>query len=102
MGIALAEEVILVPLEERQHVVPAPAGEPELAPMIVIGGLPAHIDHGVDRGRAADHLAPRISEAAAVEARFRLSLKAPIRAGIADREQIPDGDVKPDPIVASA
>ena len=34
--IAFAEEMIFVLLEERQHVVPAPAGEAELAPVIVV------------------------------------------------------------------
>ena len=67
---ALAEKMILVLAEERQHVVPAPAGEPKLAPVIVIGRLAAHIDHGIDRGRAADHLAARIIQAAAVESRL--------------------------------
>ena len=99
---ALAEEVIFVPLEIGQHVVPAPAGKPELAPMIVIGGLAAHVDHRVDRRRAADHLAARIIEAAAIEAFLRLGLEAPVRARIADREQIADGNMKPNPIVAAA
>ena len=57
MMLALAEEMILQPPEYRQHVVIAPAGEPKLAPMIVIGGLSAHRDHGVDGRAAADHLA---------------------------------------------
>src|SRR2546429_22346 len=43
-----AEKMVLMPAEERQHVVGAPAGEPKLAPVVVIGGLAAHIDHGVD------------------------------------------------------
>ena len=99
---ALAQEVIFVPLEKRQHVVPAPAGKPELAPMVVIGGLAAHIDHGVDRGRAADHLAARIVQAAPVQPRLRLGLEHPVGARIADREQVADRNVKPDPIVAAA
>src|SRR5207302_5589992 len=66
--VARAEEMMLVLLEVGQHVVPAPAGEAELAPVIVIGRLPAHVDHGVYGGRAADHLAARIVEAASVEA----------------------------------
>ena len=66
---ALAEEMILQPPEQRQHVVIAPAGEAELAPVVVIGGLSAHRDHGVDGGRAADHLAAGIGQRAAVEAR---------------------------------
>ncbi len=41
--------MVLVALEERQDVVPAPALEAELAPAVVIGGLAAHVDHAVDR-----------------------------------------------------
>ena len=52
--------VILRPLEQRQHVVPAPAPVAELPPVIVVGRLPAHVDHAVDRGAAADHPAARI------------------------------------------
>src|SRR5205823_4273533 len=78
------------------------AGEPELAPMVVIGGLAAHVDHGVDGRGAADHLAARIVEAAAVEALLRLGPEHPVRARIADGEEIPDGDVEPDPIVLAA
>ena len=48
MRLAGPEKMVLVPAEERQHVVVAPAGEPELAPVVVIGGLAAHVDHGVD------------------------------------------------------
>ena len=102
MCVALAQEVIFVLLEVGQHVVPAPAAESELAPMVVVGGLAAHVDHGVDRRRAADRLAARITEAAAVEAFLRLGLEAPVRARVADGEQIADRDVKPDPIVAAA
>ena len=100
--LAFAEEMIFVALEIRQHVVPAPAAQAELAPVIVVGGLAAHIDHGVDRRRAADHLAARIIEAAAVEALFGLGLKTPVGARIADGEQIADRNVKPDPVVAAA
>ena len=100
--VAGAEEMILVPPEERQHVVPAPAGKPELAPVIVVGGLTAHIDHGVDGGGAADHLAAGIVEAAAVEPFLRLGLEHPVRARIADGEEIADRDVEPDPVVHAA
>ena len=94
--------MILMLAEERQHVVPAPAGKPELAPVIVVGRLPAHIDHGVDRGGAADHLAAGIVEAAAVEAFLRLGLEHPVRARIADGKKVADRDVKPDPVVHAA
>src|SRR6266404_4877337 len=65
--VARTKKMVLVPAEERQHVIGSPAGKPELAPMVIVRGLPAHVDHGVDGGRAADHLAARIVEAAAVE-----------------------------------
>jgi hypothetical protein len=99
---ARPEEIILMALEPGQHVVPAPAGEAELAPMIIVGGLAAHIDHGVDGGRAADHLAAGIVQAAAVEAFLRLGLEHPVRTRIADGEEIADRDVVPDPVVAPA
>ncbi len=67
--------------------------------MIVVGGLTAHVDHGVDGGGAADHLAAGIVEAAAVEPRFRLGLEHPVRARIADGEEIADRDVEPNPVV---
>src|SRR6516164_3501572 len=46
-----AKKMILMLSEEGQHVVPAPAGEAELAPMVIISGLATHVDHGVDGGR---------------------------------------------------
>ena len=97
-----SQKMMFVLLEDRQHVAPAPAGEPELAPMIVVRGLPAHVDHGIDRRRAADHLAARIGEAAAVEPLVRLGAEHPVGARIADREQIADRDVEPDPVVPPA
>lgn len=45
---AFAKEMIFKLLEGREHVVPAPAGQPELPPVVVIRCLSAHRDHGVD------------------------------------------------------
>ncbi len=100
--VGIVEEMLFVPLEIRQHVIPAPTGKPELAPMVVISRLPPHVDHGVDRGRAADRLAARIVEHATVKARLGLGLETPVRARIADGEQITDRNVEPDPIVRPA
>ena len=99
---ALAQKMIDVFAEERPHVVPRPARQPKLPPLIVIGGLAEHVDHAVDGGRAADHFTTRIIEAATVEARLRLGFQHPIGARIADGEQIADRNVKPDPVVAAA
>src|SRR6476661_10627840 len=54
MMLAFAEKMILQPPERRPDVVPAPAAKAKLAPMVVIGGLAAHRDHGVDGGGTAD------------------------------------------------
>src|ERR1700722_1970786 len=42
MRLAGAEEMIFVALEIRQYVIPAPAAQAELAPVIVVCGLAAH------------------------------------------------------------
>ncbi|MHC2685693.1 hypothetical protein ACVJDU_007257 [Bradyrhizobium diazoefficiens] len=70
--------------------------------MVVIGGLSAHRDHGVDRRAAADHLAAGIGQRAAVQARLGLGLEHPVRARIADREEVADRNVEPDPVVVAA
>src|SRR5271156_652882 len=53
MMFALAQEVILQPAEGRQDIAIAPAGQAELTPVVIVGGLSAHRDHGVDRRGAA-------------------------------------------------
>ena len=97
-----AAVIVLVALEERQHVVPAPALEAELAPAVVVGGLAAHIDHAVDGGRSAEHAAARIGDRAAVEPLLRRGLEPPVGARTADGEEIADRNVQPDPVVAAA
>ncbi len=61
--------VVLGALEHRQHVVPRPAAQPERRPVVVVGPLTAHVDHRVDRRAAAEHLAARVADRAAVQAR---------------------------------
>ena len=52
--------------EIGQHLGIGPAAQAELAPVVVIGGLAPHRDHGVDGGGATDHLAAGIGQRAAV------------------------------------
>ena len=94
--------VVLVFHEHRQHVVPAPAGQSHLAPAVVVARLATHVDHGVDGRGAAQHLAARIGELAPVEPRLGLRAEQPVRARVADGEEIADRDVEPDPVVAPA
>src|SRR3954465_5121066 len=93
--IADAEKMILMLLEDWQHVVPTPARETKLAPMVVVGSLAAHVDHGIDRGRAADHFTAGIVQCAAVKAGHCFGLEHPIRARIADRKQVADRNMEP-------
>ncbi len=50
--------------------------------MIVVGGLAAHIDHGVDGRGAADRLAARIVQRAPVQAGLGFGPEAPVGAGL--------------------
>jgi hypothetical protein len=100
--VAVAEEMVLERPEQRQHVVPAPAGEAELAPVVVVGGLAAHRDHGIDGRGAAQHLAAWIGEIAPGKARLGLGAVHPVRARIADGEEVADRDAEPDPVVVAA
>ncbi|MOA10443.1 hypothetical protein D3C78_1303320 [compost metagenome] len=43
-----AGEVVFTLLEQRQHVLPAPAGVAVGGPAVVVTGLAAHVDHAVD------------------------------------------------------
>ena len=102
MMLGIAVDMVLMLQEPGQHIAPSPAGQAELTPAIIIGRLPAHIDHRVDRGTAADHLAPRIGEPAPAETGLLDRLEHPVGARIADREEISDRDVEPDPVVLAA
>ena len=68
-------------LEVGQNVGIAPARITELPPMIVVGRLAAHIDHGVDGTRAAEQPAARPIHAPALHRRLRRRLVAPVVSG---------------------
>ena len=94
-GVGLERPLVLVLLEVGQHVVPGPAGIAHLPPQVVVARLAAHVDHAVDRRAAAEHAPARIVEAAAVEARLRGGLEAPVGARVAHQVEVADGDVDP-------
>src|ERR1700746_3419039 len=101
MMLRFAQKMIVKALEDWTHVIPAPAGEAQLTPVIIISRLSAHRNHGIDRGRTADPLAPRILQRPAVKARFALCLEHPVRPRIANGEKIADRNMKPDPVVVA-
>ena len=83
----LAVDRTLHALEIGEHVGERPAGRALLGPMVEVAGVTAHIDHAVDRRRAADHLAARRGENAAAEMRLGLGRKAPVVEAHAHRER---------------
>ena len=74
--------VVLGPLEVGQHLGPGPAGVARGRPVVVVARLAAHVDHGVDRARAAEHLAARLVAAAAVQPRLRHGLEGPVGGAV--------------------
>ena len=87
--------------EKRQDRIIVPALAAALAPAVVIGRRAAHVDHAVDRAGAAQHLAARLVERAAVELRLGLALEHPVHArvgvglGVAERDMDPRVAVDP-------
>ncbi len=75
--LALAPPAGLHPLEVGQHVRIAPALAAHLPPGVVVVGVAAHVEHAVDRGRSAQHLAARRGQTAVVQGGDRLGGVAP-------------------------
>ena len=73
-----------------------------LGPLVVIAGLTAHVDHGVDRRAAADHPAPRVVNAAPGQPRVGFGGEAPVGARVGNRVQIADRNLDPEPVVVAA
>ena len=88
--------------EIGQDVVPPPALAAELTPDVVVPRLAAHIDHAVDGGAAAKHLATRIDQRAAVQPRLFRRLETPVGARIVDAIEITDWNMDPVVIVVAA
>ena len=87
-GIATLAVEGLALLEVRQHVVKAPARVAELAPLVVVARVAAHIHHGVHRRGAAENLAAR--PVAGATARLRLGLGQVVPVEVA-MEQLGEG-----------
>src|SRR6478735_157438 len=83
--------LVLGLLEERQHVVVAPAFAAALPPAVIIGRRAPHVDHAVDRAGAAQYLAARLVEDAAVELRFWLAVEHPVDPRVGERLGIAEG-----------
>jgi hypothetical protein len=93
--------IVFGALEVGQHVGERPAGIAERGPLIVVGAVPADIDHGIDGGRTAEPLAARLIADAAVEALLRHGVESPVvdLAGDHQRQRV---GRRHHPIVVSA
>src|SRR3989344_4750458 len=95
--------VVLVAAEVGQGVVPAPAGVArQFGPLVVVARLAAHVDHAVDAAAAAQRLAARVAQGAAVQARIGFGVVEPVGARVADEVQVAHGDVDPVVVVLAA
>ena len=101
--VARAAVVVFRALEDRQHARPRPrAVAGDARPLVVVAPLAAEVQHRVDRRAAAEHLAARVQDRAAVEPRVGLGAIAPVGARVADAVEVADRDVDPDPVVLAA
>ena len=75
---ARAALVVLGALEVRQDVVVAPAVEAHGRPLVVVGAVPADVDHRVERARAPEDAPARQVVAAVVQARLGLAEQRPV------------------------
>ncbi len=83
----LAALGVLHALEIGEHVGEGPAGRALLGPVVEVVRMAAHIDHAVDGGGAAEHLAARRGQHAAAEMRLGLAGETPVVAAHVERDR---------------
>ncbi len=86
-----ARIVSLRTLEEREHVVVAPARVAEVAPAVEASPVTADMRHGVDGARTAVDLAARAEQHPALQAGLGLGAIAPVVGGSHQRYPTPRG-----------
>ena len=80
LAVIVAAEIGIVfrALEVGQHVGERPAGVAQRRPLIVVAAMAANVDHGIDRGGAAEPLAARLIADPAVETGLRHGVESPV------------------------
>src|SRR6202171_770489 len=91
----IAEGSVLEPPEIRQHLGVAPPGIAGGCPSIVILALAAQRYETVNRARAAERLAARPIDVAAVHPGIGFGIEAPIDASVEHRLRVADRNVDP-------
>src|SRR5262245_39961890 len=98
----LAALLVLGAAKIGQHILEAPAGIAELAPMIEVRRLAADIEQAIDRARPAQHLPPRLDDLPVVELGLRLRGIEPIDLTIGEQLAVAERAVNPDVAVMAA
>ena len=94
--------VVLGFAEIGQHVIVRPAFIAQLSPLVVIGGIAAHVDHAVDAAGAAQHLATWLVHGAALQFLFRLAFEHPVDPWINEGLGVAHRHVDPEMVVVAA
>jgi len=97
-----AQLEILQLLEIGQHVREAPAFVAELAPAVIVAAGAAIVDHAVDRGGAAQHLAARRVHLAAARMALRHADVHPLEPALVHDRQQAAGRVNEDAAITPA
>ena len=84
-------DIVLLPLEQREHVIPTPAVATSLSPAVIVLREAADIEHAVDRAGTTHHLATRPDVAAAIERRIGLDRIHPVELRVTDALHIGRG-----------
>ena len=84
-AIVACPDFVLALLEIGQHVFVAPALVPHLSPAVKIETLATVVNVPVDRTRAAEGLAARVSDGASIQAGTAFSFVHPVERGILQR-----------------
>jgi hypothetical protein len=77
-----AVDVVLRALEQRQDAVPVPARAALVGPGVVVGAVPAHVDHAVERAAAAEHASARPVQGAPGGVLLRDRHHGPVDVGV--------------------
>ena len=89
--------------EIGQHLGIGPAGQAHLAPLVIVPGMAADIDHAVDRGRSAPAAAAGPPQLAVVQVGLGLGPEAPVvRPLLADQPADPGRHLDHEGVVAAA
>jgi len=97
-ALGVASRIVFHALEPRKEIFVTPTDISERAPVVVFSGIPAHIDHPVDRTGAAENFAARPIEPLVSDFSLRLRMEWPNQIFV--MEQLADTQRNMNPRIA--